>query len=129
MNPQTGERVASRSTRTANRDEAGLTVAQWLRDGIPTRRRKVRRTVEAIGGIKNILQSIEKTPDLDGEAALQITEVLRRRGLISFPVVKAGPGNVDWSGFHRSFLQPPWRLQIGLQDRIEIGPDKGFIAL
>ncbi|WP_010255603.1 hypothetical protein [Treponema primitia] len=38
MDPQTGMRIVSRSTRTKNRDEAVLTVGQWLRDGIPTRR-------------------------------------------------------------------------------------------
>ncbi|GHT87957.1 hypothetical protein FACS1894137_15860 [Spirochaetia bacterium] len=103
MNPQTGERIASRSTGTSNRDEAVLTVGQWLRDGIPTRHRKTLQTVGAVGGLKNILRAIEKTPDLDAEGALQITETLRRMGLVTFNVVKAGKGSRDFIEYLKEF--------------------------
>jgi hypothetical protein len=119
LNPQTGERIASRSTGTSNRDEAVLTVGQWLRDGIPTRRRKARRTAEAIGGIKAILQSIEKTPDLDPEAALQISEALKRMGLISFPAVKAGKGNRDFIEYLKEFWD--WKKSPYIREKLSRG--------
>ena len=40
LNPETGERICFRSTRTKIRDEAVLTVAGWLRDGIPDRKKR-----------------------------------------------------------------------------------------
>ncbi|GHV75530.1 hypothetical protein AGMMS49942_03510 [Spirochaetia bacterium] len=103
LDPETGERIASRSTGTSNRDEAVLKVGQWLREGIPTRRQKARRTVATIGGIKSILESIEKTPDLDTEAALQIAKALKDRNLLDFPIVKAGKGGTDFLRFLEIF--------------------------
>ncbi|GHV13669.1 hypothetical protein FACS189491_08930 [Spirochaetia bacterium] len=38
----------------------------------------VRWTIEATGGLRNILRSVEKISDLDPSAALQIAEALRR---------------------------------------------------
>ncbi|GHT67276.1 hypothetical protein FACS1894110_12450 [Spirochaetia bacterium] len=64
MDPQTGMVVVTRSTRTENRDEAAIIARKWLKNGLPVARVKAaRRTVKVEGGLKNILQSIEKTPD------------------------------------------------------------------
>jgi integrase len=103
LDPQTGERVASRSTGTKNRDEAVLKVGQWLREGIPTRNRKTRRTAEAVGGLKGILRAIGKTGNLDADTALEIVRALRDRNLVDFPVVKAGKGGTDFIRFLETF--------------------------
>jgi integrase len=99
VDPETGAHITTRSAGTRKRDEAVLTVGEWLRTGVPDRRRKKPRPVEVIAGLGNILKAIEKTHDLDGEGAMEIVRVLRKRELIDIPVIKAGPGNQDFISY------------------------------
>ncbi|WP_010252918.1 tyrosine-type recombinase/integrase [Treponema primitia] len=120
MDLNTGTVVVTRSTRTTNRDEAAIIAGEWLKNGFPVARvQAYRRTVEATGGLKNILQSIEKTSDLDPAAALQIADALRRRGLISFPVVKPGKGNRDFIEYLKEFWD--WEKSPYIREKLNRG--------
>jgi integrase len=96
---QTGIKLTARSTGTRSREEAILKVAEWLKTVIPAGREKRHRTVEAAAGLAAILKSIEKTTDLDPDGALRIAGALRSRGLIDFPTVGAGKGNMSFVKF------------------------------
>jgi integrase len=101
--PQTGALVATRSTRTRNRDEAVLKAGEWLREGIPVGDGKRTRSFGAVTVTADILKAVEEAADLDADGALRIAEALMRRGLISFPVVKPDRGRVDFSRFLSEF--------------------------
>ena len=109
LDPQTGARVCFRSTGKKSRDDAVMVVSDWLRDGIPLKkrgrspRRPGSQTIETVIGLSTILKSIEKTIDLDTAGAQQIAESLRNRGLLDFTTVKAGAGSIDFMGFLERF--------------------------
>lgn len=109
LDPVTGQRVCFRSTGTKNRDEAVMLVSGWLRDGIPLKKRGRSPkpagvlTVKATVGLSAILKSVENTTELDATGAQQIVEALRSRGLIDFPTVKSGPGNVEFVTYLQKF--------------------------
>jgi hypothetical protein len=111
LNPETGARLCFRNTQARNRDEALLVAALWQQDGIPKVKKgrqpvfqpRITRTLDAIIDLRTILKTLEKLPDLDAAGALQIAEVLRTRGLLEFPPVKAGPGRVDFIEYLESF--------------------------
>ena len=102
VDPQTGLKLTARSTGTKNRDEALLVIAKWLEVGIPTGRVRKPRTLEAAGGIENILRAIRKT-DLISDDALRIIQALKDRSLIDISAVKSGKGSVLFTAFLEEF--------------------------
>jgi len=111
LNPETGARLCFRNTQTKIRDEALLIAARWQQDGIPIVKkgrqpvflRPKTQTVPAIKDLATILKTLEKLPNLDAAGAQQIAEVLRDRGLLEFPTVKAGPGRINFIEYLESF--------------------------
>jgi hypothetical protein len=111
VNPETGVRVCFRNTQTRDRDEALLTAARWQHDGIPkvnrgrkpVFQRQNTQTVTAVKDLSTVLKTLEKLPNLDPMGAQQIAEVLRDRGLLEFPTVKAGPGQINFIEYLEKF--------------------------
>jgi len=111
VNPDTGVRVCYRNTQTRNRDEALLTAARWQHDGIPKVKRgrqpvfqrQKNQTVVAVKDLSTVLKTLEILPNLDPAGAQQIAEVLRDRGLLEFPTVKAGPGQINFIEYIEKF--------------------------
>jgi integrase/predicted DNA-binding transcriptional regulator AlpA len=111
INPETGVRLCFRTTQSKVRDEAMIIADRWLQNGIP----KVKRgrqpifqkhktqTINAIIDLATILKTLEELPNLDAAGAQQIAEVLRARGLLEFPTVKAGSGRVDFIEYLKKF--------------------------
>ena len=112
LNPETGARVCFRSAGTKDRDKALITVAGWMRDGIPARRRGRRpardvtgyiTTPEAVTGLKGILAAVQKT-ELNPDDAMRIVEALKSRGLIDVAAVKnTGAGSAPFIKFLEKF--------------------------
>jgi len=111
VNPETGVRVCYRNTQTRDRDEALLTAARWQHDGIPKVKRgrqpvfqrQKTQTVTAVKDLSTVLKTLEVLPNLDPAGAQQIAEVLRDRGLLEFPTVKAGPGQINFIEYLEKF--------------------------
>jgi integrase len=102
VDPRTGIRLTAHSTGTKNRDEAMLTIAEWLKFGLPSSRQKQPRSIETIVGLDGILKSIRKS-NLTPDDAMRIVAVLRELELIDIPVVKAGKGSMLFLDFLTSF--------------------------
>jgi len=60
VNPETGAKLAARSTGAKNRDEVLLKVAEWLKSGIPTGRTRKLRPLEEAAGIESVLRVVRK---------------------------------------------------------------------
>ena len=111
LDPKTGVRVCYRTTGIKSRDEAVILVAGWLYNGIPERKRgrapvyqkPKSQYLESVIGTKEILKCIEQNTDLDADGALQIAEALRKRGLLDFPVTKAGHGSICFINYLENF--------------------------
>jgi hypothetical protein len=99
LNPETGVRVCIRNTGEKTRDEALLLANDWVRNGIPKRKRgrapmyqKPRTlTVEATSGLAEVLKYC-KTGDIDEAGAMEIVHALKSRGLLSIGVSPAAHG-------------------------------------
>ena len=99
LDPVTGVRVCTRNTGKKSRDEALLLAADWVRNGIPRRKRgrapmyqKPRTlTVEASAGLSGVLKYCE-TGDIDEAGAMEIAQVLKSRGKLSIGVSPATQG-------------------------------------
>ena len=102
IDPQTGAKLAARSTGTKNRDEALLKIAEWLKSGIPTGRARKPRPLEAAAGIETVLRAIRKA-DLNSDDALRIVQSLKGRDLIDIAAVKSGKGAVSFTEFLEEF--------------------------
>ncbi|GHV13239.1 hypothetical protein FACS189491_07900 [Spirochaetia bacterium] len=102
---EAGGTLTERSTGCTVRDEAVLTVGEWLRDGLPPNKRRGNkpRRIATEATLQGILKLIAKADTLDTDSALEIVKTLRERGLIDTPVVKTGPGNVDFTTFLKNF--------------------------
>jgi hypothetical protein len=104
LDPKTGLRIATRDTKAKNRDEAVLVVSGWVQNGLPQRKQgRNPRSVEAAAGLAAILKGIKEIADLDADGAREIAVALRDRGLLDFPIVKAGPGNIDFIAYLKQF--------------------------
>jgi hypothetical protein len=103
LDPATGLRIVTRSTKTKNRDEAAATAGTWAREGIPSTKqgRKPRALGDAVD-LAGILRAVKKAP-LDADGAAQIAGALQARGLLDFPTVRAGPGKVDFITYLHDF--------------------------
>jgi integrase len=104
LDPKTGARLAARDTGAVNRDQAVMIAVGWVQNGLPQRKQgRNPRTLAAAAGLANIIKGIKETADLDQDGAAAIAEALRVRGLLDFPIVKAGPGNVDFIAYLKQF--------------------------
>jgi len=111
LNPETGSRLCFRNTQTRIRDEALILAARWQQEGIPKVKRgrppKFQRQetqkVATIIDLSTILKTMEQLPNLDAAGAQQIADVLRKRGLLEFPTVKAGQGQVNFIEYLENF--------------------------
>jgi hypothetical protein len=78
--PETGLRLGRRALGTADRDQALLRVAEWMREGIPAPK-EGRRSLERTFSIESILRALHDAPLTDGDAS-RIVADLRARGLL-----------------------------------------------
>ena len=102
IDQETGRKLTARSTGTKIRDEALLTIAEWLKNGIPTGRKRKPRPVELASDIENIQRAIRKA-DLLSEDAMRIVNTLKDKGLIDVSVSKSGKGSVLFSKYLETF--------------------------
>jgi integrase len=93
-------------------------VAEWLKDGVPTGRKRSPKPVEMAADLPAILKAIKKA-DLDIEDAMSIVSALRERDLVDFGVTKSGPGREKFIPFLSRF----WDLDCSpyLKDKIAHG--------
>ncbi|MDR1699944.1 MAG: tyrosine-type recombinase/integrase [Lachnoclostridium sp.] len=104
VNPETGLKLTARSTGSKNRDEALLVVADWLKHGIPSGRKRKQRPVKTVTGLDSILKSIRKSADHLGiEDGLQIASLLKELDLIDFNVVKKAKNEPELMEFLYNF--------------------------
>jgi integrase len=89
INPATGAKMNARSTGKRTRDEALITVAGWLKNGLPSG--KTLKPFEDIARLDTLLQAIDKA-QLTSDDALRIAAHLRKRGLIETPAVNPNNG-------------------------------------
>jgi len=102
VNLETREKLAARSTGTQDRDQAIFTVADWMKNGVPTGRRRKPRPIELAAEIGSILRAIRKA-DLFAEDAMRIVNALKDRGLIDVSATKSGPGSVLFTEWLENF--------------------------
>jgi integrase len=102
LDPATGLRIVTRSTKTKSRDEAAAIAGTWAREGIPSTRQGMKRALGAAVDLAGILRAVKKAP-LDADGAAQIARALRDRGLLDFPTVRAGPGKADFITYLTEF--------------------------
>jgi len=110
--------LAGRSTKTRDRDEALLIVADWLKNGVPTGQKRIPKPIELAVDLPTILRAIRNT-DLNTEEAMTIVKALRERDLIDFGIAKSGPGR---EGFIH-FLSRFWNIEQSpyLKDKLAHG--------
>jgi integrase len=101
VNPE-GRKLAARSTGQTTEDEALLVVAGWLKNGVPTGRKRKPRPAEEAMGLQGILRAIRKV-DLDEDDAARIVDALKGRGLIGDPAATA-----KGAAFFPQFLETFW---------------------
>jgi integrase len=100
---QEGRKLAARSTGKTTRDEALLVVAEWLKNGVPTGRKRKPRPVDTVMGLDGILRAV-RIVHMDGDEALRIVNSLKDRGLIDIAAVNAtGRGAVPLVQFLENF--------------------------
>ena len=93
LTTKSGIPLSGRSTKTNDRDEALLVIADWLKNGLPTGKQRKPKPVELAADLPAILRVIKKA-DLDTEGAMSIVSALRERDLVDFGITKTGPGKV-----------------------------------
>jgi integrase len=79
-----------------------LVVAEWLKNGVPTGRKRKPRPVDIAIGLDGILKAIRKV-DLNSDDAMRVVNALKSRGLIDVSIVKAGKGSVLFTEFLETF--------------------------
>jgi integrase len=97
-----GRKLIARSTGKTTENEALLVVAEWLKNGVPTGRKRKPRPVDVAIGLDGILKAVQKT-DLNGDDAMRIVNALKSRGLIDVSIVKAGKGSILFTEFLETF--------------------------
>ena len=100
-NPHTRKYLSGRSTGESNRNAALLTVAEWLRDGLPEPARGSRRLRELLD--LDLALSIIRRAPLTPDDAERLVRILEDRQLIEDTVIKAGPGSEPFTGFLERF--------------------------
>ena len=110
LNPKTGERICTRNTGVKSRDDALLLAADWVKNGIPDRKRgrvskyKKPKTLstEATAGLADVLRYC-KSGDIDAAGAMDIANALKSRGLLSIGVCHAAQGRQSLIKFLLNF--------------------------
>ena len=97
-----GARVLYRSTGSRDRDEALLTVADWLQNGITITRCIERKSLKEAADFKSVMKFI-KTSDINEEQALTIALALKNRGLLAVGVSRINGGKQDLIKFLLNF--------------------------
>jgi integrase len=97
-----GRKLAARSTGKTAEDEALLVVAEWLKHGVPSGRKRRLRPAEAVMELDGILRAIRKA-DLDGDDAQRIVGALKGRGLVGSSPARAGKGSALFADFLKEF--------------------------
>jgi integrase len=97
-----GRKLTARSTGKNTEDEALLVVADWLKNGVPTGRKRRPRPADVAMGLDGIMRAVRIT-DLDEEDALRIIQALKERGLVDVPAVRVGTASVLFSEFLAEF--------------------------
>jgi len=107
LNPETGTRLATRSTGETERDKALVKVAGWLAVGVPSAKNQKEkpRRIEAVKSTNEIIDMIKNAPDMDEGGAQAIAAALRDKGLLSFNTVRPGRGREPFVQFLLDF----WR--------------------
>jgi integrase len=95
-----GRKLTARSTGKNTEDEALLVVADWLKNGVPTGRK--RKPADVIMGLDGIMRAVRKT-DIDSDDALRIIRALKERGLVDVPAGRAGTASVLFPDFLAEF--------------------------
>jgi integrase len=85
-----GRKLTARSTGKNTEDEALLVVAEWLKYGVPSGRKRTPRPVNIAMDLDGILRTIRKA-DLNEDEALRIVNALRDKGLIGAPAAEESP--------------------------------------
>ncbi len=118
LKTKSGVPLAGRSTKTGDRDEALLIVADWLKNGVPCGQQRKQKSVELAGDLTDIFKIVKKA-DIDSEAAMSIVSVLRERELIDFAITKHSYGKEKLI----PFLQRFWDIVKSsyLKDKIAHG--------
>jgi integrase len=97
-----GRKLTARSTGKTTEDEALLVVAEWLKHGVPTGRKRKPRPMDVVFGLDGILKAIRKT-DLNDDDAMRIINALKDRGLAGVSVLRSGQGSVLFTEFLKTF--------------------------
>jgi integrase len=114
--PETGLRLGRRSLATADRDQALLRVAEWMRDGIPAPK-KGRRSLERTFSLEVILHALHDAP-LTASDASRIVADLRARGLLD----KKGNASPEASEPLGTWLRAFWKYDgTYIQERLAHG--------
>jgi integrase len=114
----TGVKLSARSTRVRDRDEAVMTVSNWLANGIPSGKKRNPISIEAAADLSSILKAIKKA-HIDKDGAMLIVAALREQNLIDFSVTKTGQEREKLIPFLMRF----WDMDISpyLRDKIAHG--------
>jgi integrase len=92
MDPSTGRRLSAISTGKNNRDDALITIAGWLKEGVPKRQAeqesRPRRPVEALINANQVFSALKQV-DLVPQDVIKIEKILKDRGLVE-TIVKKG---------------------------------------
>ena len=94
--------LTARCTGAVSRSDALLVVAEWMRDGWPTGRRRRPRPVDDAIATGTLLSQLRSMP-LAPEDAGRVLDVLRDRSLVVGGAVKGGPGDELLSDFLTRF--------------------------
>jgi integrase len=106
-----GVKLNARSTGKRTRDEALLVVAEWLKDGLPVVKQPGYpaeagsakfKPISVVADRAGILSAIKKAV-LERDDAFAIVAALKAKGLIDFPVVPTGKGNVKFIDYLKEF--------------------------
>ena len=101
-----GRKLTARSTGTTARDEALRVVGQWLKQGIPSGRRRTPRPVETVMTMDGILRAL-RAIELDKGDAMRIMNVLTEKGLAcglaAVTRKNAAPRIKTFTGFLKEF--------------------------
>jgi integrase len=99
-----GRKLTARSTGTTSRDEALQVVGQWLKQGIPSGKKRKPRPVETVMTIDSILRAL-RAVELDKGDAARILSILDAKGIldISAAVTRKNTGVKTFTGFLKEF--------------------------
>lgn len=101
IDPENGQRIATRSTGETNRDRALVKAASWLVAGIPAGKHEQaqNRDLKAVKAQNEITEMLRNAADLDADGAMRTARVLQEKGLLALPVTKPGPGREKFVSF------------------------------